>query len=164
MKATIFQAQALDNNSVDHLQLAENCGELSALVRQQKVAFVSSISSGGSILFSQDGVKLFAKGNFAALQVISEERDQLGRMAPIVCCLEKTQGEGSVEDIWSAMECFAESIGRSFSEPKRVAAQRALSLFAKKPQSRGGLGLLIRLFRGITILIGRLMWMKDCRK
>lgn len=143
MKAKVFQAQALDNTSSDHLQLAESRSELSAQAREQAVAFVSSVSSGGSVLFSQDGVKLFANGNFAVLQVISEERDRLGRMAPVVCCLEHIQGEGSVEDVWGAMESFAQSIGRSFSDPKRLAAREALSMFAKKPQGRGCLALLL---------------------
>lgn len=165
MKARVFLAQALDNTLQDHVQSAEGSCELTTQERAQAVASVSAISSAGSVLFSRDGVKLFARGNFAVLQVIAEERDQQGRLAPVVCSLEHTPNAGSVEELWQAMERFAESIGRSFSACRRQAALEALNLFAKKPVARGCLGLFLPVVAigGIAFLLSQIVRVNKSR-
>lgn len=162
MKAKIFFAQALDNTSQDHVQIGEGHGALSTLGREQAVASVSAISSAGSVLFSRDGVKLFAKGNFAVLQVITEERDRQGRLAPVACSLEHDLDGGSADEVWQAMERFAESIGRSFSASTRQAALESLNLFAKKPVARGCLGLFLPAVAigGLAFLLSRIVRVK----
>jgi hypothetical protein len=147
MHAKVFQAQALDNRSSDHLRLAQQGAELHSPFREQTYSGMASISAQGTLLFAQDGVKLLVKGNAAVLQVIAEERDHAGRLAPVVCWVEQDAGQGSgasgVDAVWASLEQFATAIGRSFSEPTRLAAREALELLAKKQSSQSLIALAI---------------------
>lgn len=151
MHAKVFQAQALDNSSSDYLRLAEHSAELRSPIREQTYSGMASISAQGTVLFAQDGVKLFVKGNAAVLQVVAEERDHAGRLAPVVCWVEQDTEQSSrasgVDAVWTSLEQFATAIGRSFSEPKRLAAREALELLAKKQPSQGLIALAIALLQ-----------------
>lgn len=151
MHAKVFQAQALDNSSSDHLRLAESGAELRSPIREQTYSTLIRISAQGSVLYAQDGVKLFVKGNAAVLQVVAEERDRAGRLAPVVCWIEHNTGQGpgaiGVDAVWASLEQFATAIGRSFSEPKRLAAREALEQFEKKQPSQSFIALAITLLQ-----------------
>lgn len=149
MRAKVFQAQALDNSSSDHLRLAEHGAELRSPIREKTYSGIASISAHGTVLFAQDGVKLIVKGSAAVLQVVAEERDHAGRLAPVVCWVEQDTEQGSgtsgVDAVWASLEQFSVAIGRSFSEPKRLAAREALELLAKKQPSQSLIALAIAL-------------------
>lgn len=151
MHAKVFQAQALDNRSSDHLRLAEHGVELLSPIREQTYSGMASISAHGTVLFAQDGVKLFVKGSAAVLQVVPEERDYAGRLAPVVCWVEQKLEQGSgasgVDAVCASFEQFATAIGRSFSEPKRLATREALELLAKKQPSQSFIALAIALLQ-----------------
>ena len=49
--------------------------------------------------------------------------------------------------MWASLEQFATVIGRSFSEPKRLAAREALELLAKKQPSQSLIALAIALLQ-----------------
>lgn len=151
MRAKVFQAQALDNSSLDYLRLAEHGTELPSPTREQTYSAIASISGQGTVLFAQDGVKLFVKGKAAVLQVVAEERDHAGRLAPVACWIEHDTEQGPAANggdaVWALFERFASAIGRSFSEPKRRAAREALELLAKKQQSQSLIALAIALMQ-----------------
>jgi len=162
MHAKVFQAQALDNSSPDHLRLAANGVELRSPVREQAYSGMVDISTQGTVLFAQDGVKLFVKGNAAVLQIVAEERDHSGRLAPVVCWVEQDAEQGleenNVDAVLGSFERFAITIGRSFSETKRLAAREALELLAKKRPSQSLIALAIALLqRGLAVWIKRLV-------
>lgn len=143
MQAKAFQAQSLDNSSPDHLRLAGAAEELRGSARAQVYSTMAGISSQGKLLFAQDGVRLLFKGNSAVLQVVPEERDKAGRLAPVMCWIEQDGVDASkpqpADAVWSSIADFSAAIGRSFSASTRSAVGEALELFEKKKSTSGRL-------------------------
>lgn len=139
MWAKAFQAQSLDNSSQDHLRLAGVADELCSPKREQTYSAMAAITTQGEVLFARDGVRLFVKGCSAVLQVVAEERDHAGRLAPVMCWIERDGLDvldGPVADsVWASLVQFSAAIGRSFSESTRSAACGALDLFEKKKRN-----------------------------
>lgn len=136
MQAKAFQAQPLDNRSPDLLRLAGSLDELRGPAREQTYSAMADISSRGETLFFQDGVRLVAKGSSAVLQVVPKERDDAGRLAPIMCWVETASPDaaaaGDVDAVWASVLRFSEAIGRSFTDNTRSAVCGALDVFEKK--------------------------------
>ncbi|WP_313455887.1 hypothetical protein [Stenotrophomonas sp.] len=136
MRAKAFQAQALDNTSEDHLRGADAADELRSPVREQTYSAMAAVSSRGVVLFTKYHVRLFCDGQSAVLQVVTEERDQAGRLAPVMCWVEHDGcGQSARQDIdgvWTSLVQFAAAIDRSFSDTTHQAACEALEAFEKK--------------------------------
>lgn len=143
MRAKAFQAQSLDNRATDHLRLAGHDADLRGPEREHTYSTMASISTHGTLLFSQDGVKLVIRGDAAILQVLGVERDDADRLAPVLCWIEchldPTQKTDGINCVWVSIEQFAASIGRSFSEATRITVHTALELLEKKKRPRPGL-------------------------
>lgn len=136
MQTKAFQAQSLDNRSPDLLRLAGSLDELRGPAREQTYSAMADISSLGETLFSQDGVRLVAKGGSAVLQVVPKERDEAGRLAPIICWVETGASDaaaaGDADAVWASVLRFSEAIGRSYTDTTRSAVYGALDVFKKK--------------------------------
>lgn len=83
----IFRAQAIDNTSDDPLMIDGKMimDQSGSETRQEAMSTISQVSIKGKLVFDKDHVMLYQlKSNFL-LEVISSERDVIGRIAPVLC-------------------------------------------------------------------------------
>ncbi len=135
----IFWAQALDNTSPDHLKVRGK-----ALLandefgRQQAVSDVTRVIKSGSRVFERQGLRLTADSRNYVLELPSNERDQVGRIAPIVCYgdTESLLKQGSESEVLNELQNFAEEISRALSDGHLEIAMQAFDVLKKKSKTK----------------------------
>jgi len=135
----VYWAQALDNASPDHINLrGKELSPEDAIRRQEAVSLVSSVARLGSRIFSEGGVQLTQKGSRFVVEVHSEQLDQAGRIAPIICCGEY---DARIDEAFGATvaDCindFAHSIGRTVRREHLDITRSAFLIVKKKFSTR----------------------------
>jgi hypothetical protein len=129
-----YWAQALDNSSSDHIvALGEELSPDDSEGRQHAVSQVSDVIRGGTCIFEEDGVRLTADQRHFVLEIPSEQRDQVGRIAPIVCYGHYDRAQNNV--LWASVAAglrdFSRHIGRSL-QSEQLGLARASFVMLKK--------------------------------
>jgi len=138
-KDFILSAQALDNVSSDPVSFyGEQLGPDDAARRQQAQSSISDVTANGKVVHEQDGVQLKTYRKHFVLEVWSAERDEAGRIAPIVCYGD--YGATPEQELGSkaatAVEDFATRIGRSLEAGHFELARSSFDVLKKKSQSQ----------------------------
>ena len=131
----IFWAQALDNASPDHLEVRGR--ELSAddsARRQEAVSLVSRVVKSGKLLFNARGVQLTADDQCFVVEVLSVQRDRVGRTAPIVCygAYDRDVGDALGVSVAAGLVEFAGRIGRTLQPEQFELARESFAALKKK--------------------------------
>ncbi len=141
----ILWAQPLDNTSPDHI---ESPGEVVSSERPERreraVSTVYSVATAGKRIFSKGGVQLTDDGRRFLVEVLSDQRDQAGRAAPIVCCgkYDPSFDDGSGAKVVININEFAQRIGRTITPEKLDLMKQAFVLLKKKRQRKRLVGIL----------------------
>jgi hypothetical protein len=107
---------------------------------------MSSVVNSGSRIFSERGVELSEDGHRFVVKVPSEQPDQAGRTAPIVCYGEYDAhiDEALGASVAAGIKDFAHRIGRTIHSDDVKVTQNAFTVLKKKLLRR-------RLVRRLTI-------------
>ena len=111
-----FWAQALDNSSLDHIEMrGEELLPVDSKRRERAVSLMSSVMKSGTRVFQNMGVQLTANDQQFVIEVPSAQRDQAGRIAPIVCYGEYNSAAGAAlgVSVVAGLEAFRKRIGRN---------------------------------------------------
>ena len=137
--ALSFRAQSLDNQSPDpvevnkHLLGKEDVGE-----RQKLAQKISKVSLDGDQVFSEGSHTASLHGDEFLLQTPSDQRDDAGRIAPILCygCVPDEPSDSWPGDVVKALVDFAERIGRTVSDKSRKTAHRGVDVILNEKKKR----------------------------
>ena len=134
-----FRAQSLDNQAPDPMELNQRpLSEVDVAERQELARQISEISLRGSEVFSEDSHAAFLLDDKFLLDTPSDQLDDAGRIAPIVCY-------GRVPEpppaSWSghvvkAVVGFAERIGRTISPKSQEIAGRGVDAILAEVQKQ----------------------------
>lgn len=130
-----FWAQALDNVSPDAIEFSgETLAPDDSARRQKVVSSVSLTVRNGREIFDSDGVRLIVDRQHFVMEVNSAERDQAGRIAPIVCFGHYDQGDvGSISsEVSLGLAAFAKQIGRNIESAQHEAILASFAQLKKK--------------------------------
>lgn len=146
-----FWAQALDNTSPDHFDMrGEPLAPDDSAARQEIVSRVSRVARSGSRVFQRDGVRLLADGRHFVVEVASVQRDEAGRIAPVVCYGSCSRNDTlPVDETVVAIVEFAAGIGRSV-HPEHVELIHAALSAQQKKVRRGRLGGLVDFIKSLV--------------
>jgi hypothetical protein len=129
-----FWAQALDNLSADEMEIREE-----DLSRDQVASLSTSVARSGTKIYNEVGVQLVANDHLFVLEVPCAQRDQAGRIAPIVCFGEYNFGGFGDEDrgelVVKALNEFANHIGRTIEARHCDIVQEAFSTLEKRAKA-----------------------------
>lgn len=131
----IFWAQALDNSSPDHIEVrGEELPPTDSARRQEAVSLVSDVIKKGERIFHQQGVQLTEDGRSFVVEIPSEQADQVGRSAPIICCgdYDSTVDEAFGASVAVSIEVFAHRIGRTVDHEHCVLTRDSFRDLKKK--------------------------------
>lgn len=139
MSELVIWAQALDNESPDHIyvqgrELTEDYAE----ERQNAVSKVSKVTRRGVRVFESSGVRLTADRLNFVIELPSVQRDVVGRIAPIICygdCDRNTDAEFGAR-IYGRMREFAAAIGRDLHSEHLGVIRDAFAVLKKKTALR----------------------------
>lgn len=109
-------AQALDNESPDHVTVngKEVNDDDDDALRQQAMSSLSSVVKDGKKVFSESHVILHVSKTAFLLEVPSNEKDVVGRIAPITYFEENKKM--AANSAISGLQSFARKIGRTISD------------------------------------------------
>lgn len=158
---SILWAQPLDNRAPDHV---EKKGRLldprtDAAHREAAVSSVAGVIKHGAVAYSREHIKLTEDRGRFVIELPSAQRDERGRIAPIVGLgeLPPTIDDGFGSTVAIELEEFARRIGRTV-EPEHMsdvraafAEQKKKRSAAKKKRLAGG-ALLFLLFMALVLL------------
>ena len=131
-----LKAQALDNDAPDHYQIdgkilpVENCSD-----RQRVTKMIAWIAAEGKRHLDADGAELITHKQHFLVQLLSEQRDSVGRRAPIVCCGELNRADDPTRksvDVFEAAHVFAAGIGRTLDAVQVEAVNAAFADLARR--------------------------------
>jgi len=131
----IYWAQSLDNTSPDHIYKGnKKLLPKDNIQRQEAVSHVSKIVMSGSRIFDKRGVRLTESAQFFVVEVLSEERDQAGRIAPLICCgpYELTKSDALSASVIKGLDNFARQIGRNILPEHLELVSEVFKIFKKK--------------------------------
>ncbi len=135
-----FLAQRLDNQDPDHMEL-NGCrlAEEDVDKRQKLDRQISEVSWDGSQVFSEGYHAAFLLDDKFLLKTPSDQRDEAGRIAPILCYgrVPPEPSESWPGDVVEALIAFAGRIGRTVSEKSAEVARRAVEAVVKKKRRNG---------------------------
>ena len=134
-----FLAQRLDNQDPDHMaiqdrddlvELAEEDVDKRGKLDRQ----ISEVSWDGSQVFSKEHHAAFLLDDKFLLKTPSKERDEAGRIAPILCYgrVPSEPSESWPGDVVDALIAFAGRIKRTVPEKSAEVARRAVEAVIKK--------------------------------
>lgn len=139
-KELIFQAQALDNVSADHICMNdEDLSPEDSDRRQRAVSAIAEVVKSGKILVAEiNGVRLTTNWRHFVLEIPSKESDFAGRIAPIVCYgqCEYGPGEEIYESVISDVKQFAGRIRRSIGDDQIEHLRKSFQELKKKSKIR----------------------------
>ena len=135
-----FRAQSLDNQSLDPVEVNKHRLTEEDMSERQKLAQkTSKVSLDGTQVFSEDSHTASLYGDEFLLKTPSDQLDDAGRVAPIVCyghVPDETPASWS-SDVVEAVVGFAERIGRTISgESQKKAHYGAEAILKKKRRNR----------------------------
>ncbi|QCG92717.1 hypothetical protein E6C67_02035 [Azospirillum sp. TSA2s] len=137
-----FKAQALDNTSPDHYQISDELLPADDQTRRRQVTNqISEVAREGEVLLQANGAELIFHRSRFLVQVYSEQLDQAGRRAPILCCGEFNSNDeprAECENLIQAIRGFATKIGRTV-EPEHIQAISGRLAKLKKKNRTGPL-------------------------
>ena len=155
MKQFIFWAQALDNTSPDHVEMrGQVLSPDDAVEREKAASTVADIIRRGSAVYQEGHFKLTVCKNRFVLEVPSVQRDNAGRVAPLVCCGEYRSRDLDILEhaVASALDRFAQGIEREIDSSQRNSIGPAFAVLKKKSVS-GRRGCLMALGAAVILLI-----------
>ena len=120
-----FRAQSLDNQAPDPMELNQRpLAEEDVAERQELARQISEVSLCGSEVFSEESHAAFLLGDKFLLDTPSDQLDDAGRIAPIICYgrVPKLLSESWSSDVVKAVVGFAERIGRTISPKSQEVA------------------------------------------
>lgn len=132
-----FRSYALQDGSPAHVQIAGEMLPAEADGRLQRAAAeVAEISMKGQKIYDLDGAKLYRHRNKFLIQIYSNETDDCGRAAPLVCWGQITKGDlrASGASALDGFSRFAASIGRTVNQDHVRVIEGALNGAMRKGQ------------------------------
>jgi len=130
-------AQALDNHSDDHVFMeGRHLPSRAAAERQQASNLISTVTSEGDKVFESEGVEVFCSGPLCVIEIVSEELDAAGRLAPISVCIDLA-GADQIADVVRQLTEIAHSIDRTISSAYLDVVSQALTEEQKKKRPMG---------------------------
>jgi len=130
-------AQALDNHSDDHVFMeGRHLPSRAAAERQQASNLISTVTSEGGKVFESEGVELFCSGPLCVIEIVSEELDSAGRLAPISVCIDLA-GADQIADVVRQLTKISHSIDRTISSAYLDVVTQALTEEQKKKRPMG---------------------------
>ena len=155
MTNIFYWAQALDNTSADYIFLG-NIALIPEKIsqRQEIVSSISKVTTSGSLIYQDGGVKLTEFKKRVVMEVDTCQRDNLGRLAPLVACFDADINIDTsfIDYICSDVLNFAQRINRSISPDDSAKMLLALNQL-KKAYSRKKNALIMALFFLICIVV-----------
>lgn len=133
--ALSFRAQRLDNQDPDHMEIDQySLAEEDVAKRQELARKISEVSLRGSEVFPEGSHAAFLLDNKFLLKTPSDQLDEAGRIAPIICYgrVPDEPPESWPGDVVEALTTFAGRIGRTVSKKNAKVAQCAIETVAKK--------------------------------
>lgn len=139
-KKFVYWAQALDNISPDHIEfLGEELTSDDTIRRQEAASLVSKVVKSGTRIFSNAGVHLTEDGRHFVVEVPSEQHDEVGRNAPIVCCGEykgQAVDEAFGQFVTEGIGEFGQRIGRTIRLEHLELARGAFAILEDRISKR----------------------------
>ena len=138
--ALSFSAQSLDNQTPDPMEVNGHfLAEENVTERQDLAQKISEVSSNGARSFSEGSHTAFLYGDKFLLQTPSDQLDNAGRIAPILCYghVPAEPAESWPDDVVNAMVGFAERIDRTISDDsQKVARHGVVAILEMKKKIR----------------------------
>lgn len=134
-----FWAQSLDNSSSDYI---ESEGRIisndETEIRQNVVRRFSEISTRGKCVYEKGNVRIFILSPDFLIEVISANRDVVGRFTPIVCCgrLPDSYDTKWAREVIIKFREFAQISGRNLTKAIEEEIFRSLDQLLKKKIKR----------------------------
>ena len=152
--ALSFSAQSLDNQSLDPVEVNSHLlAEEEVTERRNLTEKISEVALNGAEVFSEGSHTAFLLGNKFLLEASSDQLDNAGRIAPILCYghVPDKPSESWSGDVVNAMAGFAGRIGRTVSDDSRKVARRSVEAILeivkknrrRRKMVRGAVGVLI---------------------
>jgi hypothetical protein len=139
-KELIFQAQALDNVSSDHICVDdEDLSPEDSERRQRAVSAIAKVIKSGKILVAEmNSVRVTTNWSHFVIEIPSKESDFAGRIAPIVCYGQCEYGpsEENYESVISGVKKFAIRISRSIGDDQIEHLRNSFQELKKKSKIR----------------------------
>jgi len=135
----ILWAQALDNESPDHISMGGRHTEGDDTPeRMNAVSAVYAVRKRGGCVFENRGLRLSADNWCFVLEVLSVQRDNANRLAPIVCHGEYNLNScDTLGDIaMGLLKAFAADIGRTIEPSHFELARESFRALKKKEATR----------------------------
>ncbi len=152
----VYWAQALDNTSPDHIVLrGKEVSPEDATNRQEAVALVSHVIKSGTRVFDHGGVRLTVNEHRFVVEVLSQEHDQAGRTAPIVCCGEYDSPVDEVlgASVVAGIDDFAKHIGRTIRLDHFDMTRQAFGDLKKKASTKAFARMVGAALLAVTLVI-----------
>lgn len=126
-----FRAQSRDNQSPDPVEINDK-----SLTEEDLIKKISNVSKEGTKVFSEGVHTAFLHGDEFILQTPSEQLDEAGRIAPILCYgpVPDVPQESWPSDVIKAVVGFAGRIGRTISGDCQKKARHGVKAVIKKKQ------------------------------
>ena len=151
-----FLAQRLDNQDPTHMELNQRpLAEENVVERQGLARQVSEISLDGSQVFSEDSHAAFLLDDRFLLDTPSDQSDDAGRIAPIVCYgrVPEPPPVSWSDDVVKAVVGFAERIGRTVSPKSQEIASRGVEAILTEAQKKGRIRVMGKMLWGAGALL-----------
>lgn len=166
---SIFRAQALDNNSTDHLKV-DGC-ELTAndTIRQEQTSRLWSAMNNASYREEKGNVLVVCDTNTCVVQIPCQERDVAGRIAMITCLAPwEAFRDATFADIRAEIDDFARSINRNIKSEEYEITENAIQEIKKKvmkSQTNKTLKMAVGIAFGVIVLGGLVkIWVTNLQK
>ena len=151
-----FSAQSLDNQSLDPVEVNGHFLAKEKLIARQKFAKkISKVSLNGTEVFSEGSHTAFLYGDKFLLETPSDQLDNDGRVAPILCHghVPDEPSESWADDVVNAIVGFAGRIGRTISDDKQEMAHRGVEAILEKQKKNRRRRKMVRRAVGVLIVL-----------
>jgi len=146
----VMKAQALDNAAPDDYWLdGRSLAADDHHGRQCVTNMIASVAAEGKYRLSLQGAELITSRRHFLVQILSEQRDNLGRRAPIVSCGVLSAGNGLARadlEVLAKLRDFSTEIGRTLDAEQVQALASAFAELARK-----------RVLRRAAVVVGTLV-------
>ena len=149
-----FRAQSLDNQTTDPMEVNGHFLAKEEVTERQDLAKkISEVSSNGTLVFSQDSHATFLHGDKFLLKTPSDQLDDAGRIAPILCYGLVKPSESWADDVVNAIVGFAGRIGRTISDDKQKVARRGVEAILEIEKKNRRRRKMVRRAVGVLIVL-----------
>ena len=151
-----FRAQRLDNQDPDHMELDQRpLAEEDVAERQELARQISKVSLDGSQVFSKESHAAFLLDNKFLLKTPSDQKDDAGRIAPIVCYgrVPEPPPASWSGDVVKSVVGFAERIGRTVSPKSQEIAGRGVDAILAGAQKQNRMRVMGKMLWGAGALL-----------